>query len=1300
MTNQLKMAGSQGKPLNFVPIYTSRFFQGLWTQRNPLRSGAIGWQVEKAYGVNNDCLIDGRNTEIGTRLTLIRRPGTSIYNDQDFPAILSFYSFRLFNTASQSIKVIADTASVIYDATGPSTKQPIYTKTVMDSRARFQSVGNILYFGDGAVDKKWIQSLNTWQPSTTYNVGEYFIDTNGNIQGFTKVIMPNKVAGYQIASTSYTGVALDVRVYGGGLPPIPEGTIVSLSGLTTHPELNGEGGSVITSGPVTPYTRSFVETGSQQVTDNVLTVKFALASLPGPVASVFPVGASVTFKGIIDSVEGGGGIILSSTLEAPSTAVITVAYVHPDYGVSLNSVTDLNVFYGDFNISLNSSLVSPAWTDTADTGTLSVGAGGSSLANIGLVSLSSDVLTLHSGVGGYVDTFNPGVTVTFAGFTDPLLTFLNSTTGVVLSNTLTDLICAYPHTDVFPAVLNTAAATATAAATTMAPAAITNVTIAAGVLTCACVNTFSVGTALVIAGCATATELNGLQLVVATRSGVAFTAMVPLPDRASTGEGAATAQEVSGFISIYKGVITVTQPNSYQVGQSVLFSGLTNADFLNGQTIVVKNASPYQYSGDYADGTAKITAVSVLTNVGTFTANNQYTVGQVLTLDMNLTPAFPTEVVVASATSSSFTAAFTYGDTGTTPVGGCYAYLKFTEMADTGGTSTATGNSGSAVSGTTQPNFNNLAGSSVLDGNIQWTNHGTALQKMGIDGPVLAPSVSTVVGASAPAPIVAVWKANAYFGQASTSAVTIVDNSAGPYLQVVTQAGFTDAVQPAWNVALNGTTADGSVTWTNKGILGRIANHAYQIGDRIAVVNYYMQVFAGYTGNPNAGGQPRYNTVGPFSSFFTCTEQGTTANVSSKSIKWTPSSGQAITDGSVTWSNSGSLTLWPGALVDLTASGFGSIVDTNGNTQNVLTAGITGATQPTWAKTQGATTKDGAVTWMNAGPAAGGTDTTTDQVEGKWYYGFAYKNSFTNEVSNMSPISEPVIPGAGTAVSISGPGPTDPQVDTIMLFRTLQGGSTFFWLAEASTQFVSGGSWTYLDASPDPPAPNATMNLLITAAVNYENSPAPTGTTNLAFHLNRLWGSVGNVVVFSNPPGFSIGASYTQFPPLNYFTFPSKVIRLWPLGTAGILVFTVSDIYIITGTTTAAFSPAPFLKGVGLLNYDALSIMGSIICMFTTDGQLITLDPNSGVTEVGFPIGNLLNASFNPLTSYVSWHASGSQDKALYVADGFAGWHRLSLSASPESGLMWSPYAEIVGGTSAVQSVEVSPGVVRLLIGS
>lgn len=1330
MPNQLAMAGSPGKPLKFVPIYTSRFFQGLWTQRNPLRSGALGWQTEKYYGANNDCLIDGLNTEVSNRLTLIRRPGTSVYNNQDFPPVYSFYSFRLFSTTDESIKVITDTISIIYDGTGPNTKQIIYTKN-FPVPARFQSVGNVLYFGDGDVTKKWIQSLNEWTPSSSFSINDFFIDDNQNIQVFADLATFRETSFFTVASTSATGSLLKVRYYsagrGGNAVGIP-GSVMSLNALLVHSELNGQGvvGPLVSDVAVTPYQRVYTETGSQTVTDNVLTVvvQFSGTFPVGDPTFLFPVGSRVSFTGTKDSPFGGGGIILTSSVDVGLlTCTFTVTYRHPDYGAipSPGLIQNIVSYYGDRELTITVS-VGP-WSDEPDTGFASVGSSGSSLTNIASVSIGSAVMTvLSSGTFGAV--LLPHTKVTFSGFTGATA-FLNGKSGFVLTCNPTTLLVIFEWTN-FPTTV-TATGAIDAVDTAKTPTTLTSLTIASGLLDVLAANDFHVGDVVKFAGMVTATELNGLQFPVSFSNGSSFHCHVPFADRGVTPEGAATAQEGYGFLVLENGTITlyqgfdVSHPNPFSPGQTVVFSGFTISAFLNGKSFTVDNTwDRRHYRGAYPDGTATITQVSIAANIATVTAKNQYTAGQYVTLVTNY-PGFPTFAKILSTTSVNFTIDFVHAaDAGTPTVGN--SYLFYTTMTDVGGKiSTVPGSAGIGTTGLVTPPFDNLAGASTFEEGIEWANRGSNLQNMGLAGPEQAPDVALLPPAALPPPV-NVWVANAYFAQAGAGPITVVDNTAGPYIQEVTQAGTTGAVQPAWNTTVGGTTSDGSVVWTNKGLVGRVQNQAYQLGDRVAVT-YYVQVITGYEGyaGPGSGysgysgdtrygdtyspggvtpGSPIYTTIGPFSSYFTCATAGTTLDAPSSSVQWSNAPGQFVTDGSVTWQNTGTLQLWPGALADLSQSGDGSIVDSNNNIQNVVTSGVTGATEPTWSTDQGVTTMDGTVVWVNAGPSGGGASVTPDTVPGKWYYGYAFKNSFTNEVSNMSPFSLPVVPVPGAAVSISGVDSDDPQYDTIVIYRTLQGGSTFFWIAEISALSVVGGRWNYLDVSPDPPAPGATMNLLIPAAVNLENTPPPTGTTNWTFHLNRLWGSVGNVVVFSNPPGFSIGSNYTQFPPINFFTFSSKVNRLWPIGTAGILVFTATDIFIITGTTTATFSPAPFLKGVGLLNYSALSVMGSIICMFTADGQLITLDPNSGVTEVGFPIGNLINTGFDPRTTFVSWHVAGSQDKALYLADGSTGWHRLSPTAAPESGLMWSPFAAIVGGTSAVQSVEVSTGVFRLLIGS
>jgi hypothetical protein len=102
--------------------------------------------------------------------------------------------------------------------------------------------------------------------------------------------------------------------------------------------------------------------------------------------------------------------------------------------------------------------------------------------------------------------------------------------------------------------------------------------------------------------------------------------------------------------------------------------------------------------------------------------------------------------------------------------------------------------------------------------------------------------------------------------------------------------------------------------------------------------------------------------------------------------------------------------------------------------------------------------------------------------------------------------------------------------------------------------------------------------------------------------------------------------------------------------------------------------------------------------LLTSDGQFLAITTDGGVSELGFPIGDLLE-KFNPATAYVSWHVDGSKDKAIYVSDGTTGWYRCNPTSTPETGLVWSPFAAITGGCSAVQSIEVSPGVHRLLVG-
>ena len=166
--NELSKKGAQpSKPTRYAVLWHDNFYLGISTQRNPLHS-FLGHVEAEFYGLQPS-LVDGENAEISSKLTLIRRPGHTPYNTSIFPAINRFYDFQLFNSNISQIRVVADTANTVYDATGPSTQTAVFTKSQGAGKTSFQSVGNTLYFSDGPDQKKWIESLITWTPNTLYD---------------------------------------------------------------------------------------------------------------------------------------------------------------------------------------------------------------------------------------------------------------------------------------------------------------------------------------------------------------------------------------------------------------------------------------------------------------------------------------------------------------------------------------------------------------------------------------------------------------------------------------------------------------------------------------------------------------------------------------------------------------------------------------------------------------------------------------------------------------------------------------------------------------------------------------------------------------------------------------------------------------------------------------------------------------------------------------------------------------------------------------------------------------------------
>lgn len=546
----------------------------------------------------------------------------------------------------------------------------------------------------------------------------------------------------------------------------------------------------------------------------------------------------------------------------------------------------------------------------------------------------------------------------------------------------------------------------------------------------------------------------------------------------------------------------------------------------------------------------------------------------------------------------------------------------------------------------------------------------------GVDAPTTAPTVTQV---ARPNPYPS-WKPNTAYGASGEFGLAIEDSNLN--IERVTTNGVTEALEPTdWAPAKGGTTTDGTVVWTNMGPSGWGANLTYAVGDPVV----------GRVTDPTSG-----LLVGQL---FWCTQAGTSGPLEPS---WLPGTGTLVPDNGVTWQNAGALLYWPDIGGGTTTVGSSGIVDSNGYLQTVAQSGKSAGTPPQpWQDQTGALTQDGGVVWLNAGPFASGATAPAQ-------YGYAYANSITDDISDMSPASVQISVSVGGQVIVQGQGSADPQVNTIPIYRTPQGGSTFLYLDEVPNP-GGGKLWSYIDTLPD-----SALNTEIQAQVDGEGTPLPAGATCLGYHLQRIFAAVGNVIYISSGPDAVVSTSSGNAGFDTTFTAQSRVTRFWACSL-GMVVFTVRDAYIILGSATDAdpLYMVVFIEDLPLKSYDCFTVNKTTPYMLMGNNQLVGLDPSAGIVEAGFPIADRLLDEYDPTVSYVTFHSQSSLDTALYVANGAMApnpvpgllpvpapgqWYRMAANNAPEQGSAWSTKAILANfNPGCVQSVEVAPGTYRLL---
>jgi hypothetical protein len=1273
--SQIQAAGGQPqKQPKYAPIYTGRFFNGLHTNRSPLRAASASHIYEKYYSDNSgDALIAGSNIEVSNRLTLIRRPGNPIYDTSHvagYNAPDAFDEFRVNKAASDVFGTTLESIFTMVDETTTSSYRGYlysltsglqrggdsgyntglkFQKGVGSGQAFMQAVGNSLYFADGVENKKWLQSLFTRTSAGndtflqgsdgeagTYPFGTYLLDpATGNVQQFI---------GISIGSAA----------------------------------------------------------GTVSIANNVLTITVTFNSYTTaqqPAGLSFPLDSTFQLWGFNQATFLNGATIFLSAATSVETATVTFTapFNHADYTVTESGPAYVIQTGTTGQATLTDSLSSAGAPVVAETGA-SVPTYGTTIpsaANEFLGSLTEDGNTIWLNRGSNVE--NWGIK---APTRAPTFTVAGSELAWA-ANTYYSPASIYQDTNGYLWQISTAGTTGTTAPihsspTTQQKVVISSVAVASNVVTFITdtqLPALSAGDTVEIENLCVATFLNGKSLTVSS-TGLSTTGF----RAAFTYTGAYAAAADYGVAVKTNGT---NPPTTFPDGTAVWTCIQTPAQ------------SAWSAHKHYNVGDFIIVPVGGASQVFQLGPKTQPWVNGTITLDyFNPQPHnFQGSVSVWNSADIPVHTGFIWG---VSPYNSP-ATLTLDSLYFAGNDSMLTYmiNGAGEATGTSAMGSLSTDWEGAITGNIFIPVAGQYTFTLSHDD-------------------------GAFFSFDTTTGATLVTGTNNPPSgapqdkhNLTAKMGYPGA----GNLGVVGN--DNSGTWSNASPFGRTPNGS---GDSATwnfptAGNYAFEI--DYT-NWEHTGFMSLTCPGPAYNQFMAVgrdESGTNAPIwpafTKSGASYDSTTNQIIWGGSVveiamagqqyTWNNIGPLAdfLWQkNTAYTLPGS---NIIDTNSNQETAYETGVSGKTQPNpWSSTVGSLTADTnpPLTWINEGAVPALTNTgntiTATSTQG-WLYWIALVNTLDNTVSNVGPVSVgtgPVIkgqvtfaPGAGLPTNLSN---IDPQADYVAIFRSTDGLTTpllipGFVNSPYTVPLAQYLRYGYVDTVPD-----AELNNLVEGAQQQENTPPAIGAVNLTYHLNRIWYSLGNTVYWTTGPLSPVGNGTDGTAPGNYSSCPSKVTRLVPTAI-GMLVYTVSDIFIIpgNGTTSNPILPAlPYLTGVGLGSYNALDINGGIIGFFTTDNQFVMFDPSAGLNYVGFNIGDQFR--LNNGTPGQSWVSSDvyvafnifGEDQAWYVADGANGWFRLIATPAPEQGsVAWSPFATLQGTCGAIKSIETSPGIHNLLVG-
>jgi len=302
-------------------------------------------------------------------------------------------------------------------------------------------------------------------------------------------------------------------------------------------------------------------------------------------------------------------------------------------------------------------------------------------------------------------------------------------------------------------------------------------------------------------------------------------------------------------------------------------------------------------------------------------------------------------------------------------------------------------------------------------------------------------------------------------------------------------------------------------------------------------------------------------------------------------------------------------------------------------------------------------------------------------------YRYVYKDSEDGHISSASPPSVAIGPIGDANIRVTVTGTTQARVDKIDIYRTKDGGSTYFYLTTLNNPGTAT-TITYDDIISDD-----NLDVFLICPSEVSNARPPVGLHDLVAHVSRIWGIKDNTVRASSHPidGLINGVAEECWPVILTFKFDSPVFLVSTLD--GLLVYTRNgDVFLISGRSVFDFDPNLIYTKLPINSRRAVTQDGNIIYLHTSTGEFLRISDR--LENFGVALSKEDLTEFDPSTTHIACHREGT--RSAFFASATNRIFRFSVTNGT-----WSPVWRFEGttvSTRLIKSVQTELGIFRLIV--